>query len=116
MTQDLQVRTKFDLFVGNECEGRLLDMKAIGEAFNYEGASYYVLNFWSLEKPFFLVPNRDQESRYTIFRKKIDTESRPVFQKPVGRAWVSEKLRTHLHLMLNFPRDHAFMSLFPDKS
>lgn len=113
MDQEFAVRTKYDLVVGQEQDGRLLESKEVGEAFNYEGTNFFVLNFWSLEKPFFLVPNRDQETRYTIFRKKIDDGERPLFQKPVGRAWVPHGLRTHLHLVLNFPREHAFMCLFP---
>ena len=118
MDQNYTSRTKYDLVTGKEYDGRLLETKRVGDAFKYEGSHYYILDIWGKGLPYYLVPNRDQETRYTLFEKKIDCEEkgRPIFQRPIGRAWIPEGLRTHLHLYTNFSREHAYMCLFPESA
>jgi len=45
MEQEYAVRTRYDLVVGQEQDGRILDSKSVGEAFNYEGTNYFVVEF-----------------------------------------------------------------------
>jgi hypothetical protein len=107
-------RTKFDVVIGTKSDNRLLTTKEVGYSLSFEGTNYYVLKLWVwARETYYLVRNRDSDTRYTVFTKKIDGEATPRFQNPVGFAWVPENLRTHLEIRFNIPSMHVYMSLFP---
>jgi hypothetical protein len=111
---DYSNRTKHDVFMGQRVEGALLTPKQVGYALQFEGTDYFVLKFW--ERPqvtYYISKNRDSDTNYTVFAKRIEEETRIKFQNPVGSAQLKPDLKTHLELQLPFSRLRAFMSLFP---
>lgn len=94
--------------------GRLAHTKAAGHAINADGTDYYSLYLWHTGKTYYLSPNLDNLSGFTIFERKSGFGSQPHFQNPVGRAWVPGDLSTHLELEFNAMERRVFMSLYPD--
>lgn len=113
MDQTYLVKIKYDLSFGRKFDGRLVMTRDAGHALNIEGTNYYNVYLWHTGKYYYLSPNRDKETTYTIFEKKTDDANTSYFRNPVGRAWVPSDLKTHLELDFNAMEKHLFMSLYP---
>ena len=105
----------YDLVTGKKTEGKVLYALPAGRALSFSGTNYYVLKLWMLyNHTYYLVRNREDQMRYTVFAKKIEDEGGEVhFQNPVGMGWVSSDCNTHLEIKFRFPRQSVFMNLFP---
>lgn len=115
--KDFSNRTKHDVVMGRKSAGAILEGRPVGHALNFEGTNYFVLKLWERPKDtYFISRNRDDESSYTVFAKKVEVEDESgnvKFQNPIGYARLKNDLRTHLEVTLTLSRVQVYMSLFP---
>lgn len=114
LMEQVTEKTVYDLVTGKKSEGQVLFSLPAGRAISFPGTNYYVLKLWALyNHTYYLVKNRDDQMRYTVFAKKVEDDAGIRFQNPIGAGWVSSDLTTHLEIKFRFPRQSIFMSLFP---
>ena len=114
LMEQVTEKVVYDLVTGKKAEGKVLYALPGGRALSFPGTNYYVLKLWMLyNHTYYLVRNRDDQMRYTVFAKKIEDDAGIRFQNPVGAGWVSSDLTTHLEIKFRFPRQSIFMCLFP---
>lgn len=80
----------------------------------FSNSNYYILKLWCMEhRSWYMSPNRDGSGSFTVFGKKVTSETGEVyFQNPVGlaRPYGDD---AHIEIVLpDFPRRY-YMSLFP---
>jgi len=108
-------RSKFDLLYAVKENGSLQDIRPAGHALKFDGTDYYVLKLWFLYGfTYFLVKNRADQTRYTLFTRKVDTPDGVRFQNPIGSASNRHDLKDYLEIKIPIFREGIFMSLFPD--
>lgn len=106
---------RFQVFVqGNE------DKKnTVGMAYLKEGQNLYTLRLWTfLEDKFFLLPNKDDSSKYLIMTRepnKIPHSKNKYFWNIVGNAKANPTIGA-LEMNFDLFDKKVFMSLFPEKS
>ena len=107
-------KVAYDLVTGKRTDGAILYSLPAGRAIAFPGTSYYVLKLWMLyNHTYYLVKNRDDQMRYTVYAKKLEDDTGVRFQNPVGAGWISGDLTSHLEIKFRFPRQSVYMSLFP---
>lgn len=113
--ENFKSKAKFPVYTGYR-EGPIIrNEQQAGEALEADcsARTFYLLRMWAFpQDTFFLVPNRDDGSTYTLFAVKTE-EDIPKFRCPVGFGFVSNDLTKHLEIQFTFPRQRVFMSLFP---
>ena len=107
-------KVAYDLITGKRADGAVLYALPAGRAISFPGTTYYVLKLWMLyNHTYYLVKNRDDQMRYTVYAKKLEDDTGVRFQNPVGAGWISGDLTSHLEIKFRFPRQSVYMSLFP---
>lgn len=119
MNNKVQIKNRFHVYTGFREGANIQHELQAGEAYEVDNEKkpYYIVKMWSFPKEvFYLVANKNEnESRYTLFAKKIGNDEEPTFRRPVGFGFISKELKRHLEIQFTFPRQRVFMSLFPDR-
>lgn len=113
-----QIIARFHIYTGYREGTEIKHEQQAGEAYFIEGTikSYYILKMWAFPRDvYYLCSNKNTESSYTLFAKKIGDKNNPTFRRPVGFGFISKDLKKHLEIQFTFPRQRVFMSLFPDR-
>jgi len=109
------LRSKHDIYVGQPSGNELRESFHIGFALKYDDVDYYIVKLWPLPgATYYLSKSRDGE-KYTVFAKKLDTDTGVKFQNPVGYAVNPMGLKDYIEISLRFPRQRVYMSVYPAK-
>lgn len=114
--EDQDVCEIFKVSTGRREGPRLLHEKQCGTAtyHDHPNKSFYEVNLWMMNRPLYICKNKKDPEKYTVFTHFNGDYVAPAFKQPVGRAEVSDRLKTHMEISLTFPRQWLFMSLFPN--
>ena len=113
---------RFDLEVGTPYQGELEMGAPIGCGVRHEGSDYTAIRFWSLPRfTFYLRQNQSRggsheqggEIGYTLYARKCMRNGGISFENPVGQGLITDALPGYIEILLRFPRDRVFLSLYP---
>jgi hypothetical protein len=105
-------RAVYEIVTGKKGAGKLEFALTTGRALVFPGTNYYVIKLWGFYNiTYYLVKNRDDQTRYTVFSRKIEDDSGIRFLNPVGAGWISTDLPNYLEIKFRFPRQSLFMGI-----
>lgn len=107
--------TRHEVITAHLKKYRITKAKLAGLAFQPEGKNYFELKLWMLPLvTYYVSPNINDTMHYTVFSSCEIKDGIEHFKNPVGRARLSDQLKTQLKIDLNmFPHVNLFLSLFP---
>lgn len=108
--------TKYEIFTGFKKDGNLEAKLPAGAAFLDDGLSYYKIRLMIFPQTiYYLVKNKDEQDRYTVYSKMINDGQNVKFLNPIGGGILDRNLQSYLELKFPVLRAHLFMSLFESR-
>lgn len=109
---------RFQLFIQKN-DQKNNKKKTVGMAYLKEGQGIYTLRLWTLlDDKYFLIPNRDDASKYFIMTRetnKARESKNKYFWNIVGNA-TTDSTKSVIELNFDLLDKKIFMSIFPEES